>query len=182
MLALLVSLFLSHQAQAQTPQIEPLNDVDTMVTHLAIPFHITGVTVKDRTASIQSTAGSCKVMLDPFRVDNFLVKCLKPDSFTVQLWIQTATGQHQMSYGPVTVSLITDQTVVTPEPQDPRFAQGQQLFNALCASCHSKDGALRPLQGQTAAQISTAISTVGQMSGIVLTNNEKDAIAFYLGH
>lgn len=179
---LLATLLLSVFAQAQTPSIVSLNDADTLVTHVALPFHIAGVTVKERTASVQSTSGSCKVMLDPFYVTNFLVKCTKADQFSVQVWVRSSVGEHRINYGPVTVALITDQTVVTPEPQDPRFAQGQQLFNALCTSCHTKDGTQLPLQGKTAADITQAISTVSAMRSISLTTAEKDAIAFYLGN
>lgn len=181
-IASLFSFLFSLQVHAQTPSIAPLNDADTLVTHVAIPFHISGVTVKERTASIQSTAGSCKVMLDPFYSANFLVKCMKPDQFSVQVWVRSASGEHRINYGPVTVTLITDQTVVTPEPQDPRFAQGQQLFSALCTSCHSKDGTTLPLQGKTAADITQAINSVSAMRTISLTAAEKDAIAFYLGN
>lgn len=63
-------------------------------------------------------------------------------------------------------------------------AAGQAIYAANCATCHgatAAGGGIYPnIQGKTAAQISTALATVPQMSGISLDSASITAVAEYL--
>lgn len=168
-------------ALSQSATVRALHTNQSMVTHMLLPFRITGVNVQSTSVMLRSTQGSCGVMQDPFIKENLLVKCLEPDQFWMQLTVRTDVGTQVVDYGPVSVIAPGGGVVVGPNPGDPRLVLGLNLFNANCASCHSKNGALRPIAGRTAAEITAAISSVSAMRTIVLSASEKDAIAYYLG-
>lgn len=178
MMNLFLILFSFMPAFAQTPVVTSLNETSALVSHISIPFRVSNVTVQEMTTTVTSANNSCRAMNDPFLKQNFFVKCLLADQFHVRIWMKTASGENIINYGPVNVSLITDQTVVTPEPEDPRVVQGQSLFLALCSSCHSKGPNFKP----TATDITSAISRIGVMRSISLTAAEKSAIEYYLSH
>lgn len=177
---ILLSL-LSQTVAAQTATVQALHTDQSLVTHMILPFRISNANVQGYEVLLRSRDGSCGYMKDPFIKENLLVKCLRPDQFWMQITLTTDVGVQVLDYGPVSVIAPGSGVVVGPNPTDPQYTLGQNLFTSNCASCHSKDGALRPIPGRTAAQITGAINTVSAMRTIVLTQAEKEAIAYYLG-
>lgn len=180
--AFLLFSIVSFSAFAQIATVQALHTDQSMVTHLILPFRISNANVQGYEVLLRSRDGSCGYMKDPFIKENLLVKCLRPDQFWMQITLTTDVGVQVLDYGPVSVIAPGSGVVVGgPNPSDPQYTLGQNLFTSNCASCHSKNGGLRPIPGRTAAQITTAINTVSAMRTIVLTQAEKEAIAYYLG-
>ncbi len=84
---------------------------------------------------------------------------------------------------PTPTATATPTPTPTPTATPSNVALGQQTFSQKCAGCHGSnaEGNIGPnIQGKTATDIQTALSTVPLMSGVSVTSTEVEAIAAFL--
>jgi hypothetical protein len=167
--------------QVHAQSVAPLMRDASLKTYVTLPYRLLNVQGSAQDiidAKITSNSPSCQIMIDPFIAANFLIKCTEPSTVNVAVYYYLNNSYTRINYGPISIVKLTDAVVSTPVGNGPSYAVGQQLYVTHCIQCHT------PIdkQNKSAAQIKSAILSKPQMQNIVLTNEQVQAIADYLGH
>ncbi|AHI06488.1 hypothetical protein BDW_09940 [Bdellovibrio bacteriovorus W] len=176
-------------SQASSFKIEALVDSESLRTHLAIPFAVRDTPNTVKVNSVQVVNGaSCRTMIDPFKEDNFFVKCLEEGGVVLSVTYTINGVVRSTKYGPFPVVKIS-QTGKVIDTNDkgpsPELLKGQELWSKSygnyqsCASCHgsasSKSHSIS-LGSLNSAYTSTRMKT----DAIPLSAEEKNAIILYV--
>lgn len=176
-------------SQASNFTIEPLVDNDSLRTHIAIPF---AVRDKPNSVTINSVdianGASCRTMIDPFKEDNFFVKCLDEGGVLLSVTYTINGVARTTKYGPFPVVKISQTgKVIDTNDKGPsaELVKGQDLWNKSfgnyqsCASCHGS--ASSKAHSITQDSLNSAYtSTRMKTDAIPLNAEEKNAIILYV--
>lgn len=175
----LIGVAVTIQVHAQS--IAPLMRDASLKTYVTLPYRLLNAQGSAQDiidAKITSSSPSCQIMIDPFIAANFLLKCTEPSTVNVAVYYYLNNSYTRINYGPISIIKLTDAAVTAPTGNGPNYTVGQQLFVANCIQCHAPVDK----QNRSSAVIKSAIINQQQMRQIVLTNEQVQAIADYLGH
>lgn len=166
-------------------QVVPLFRDNSMTTYVTMPFRLeatNGSAIPIMSIEVISSKDNCQAMIDPMISSNFLVKCTKTDSLEVAVYFKQGDGSiARINYGPVVVAKISEsETVLTPVVDNSlKYKAGRDLYSSHCLSCH-----LSPYDkpNRSLTQIKSAISGIGRMKSIKLTDAQIKSISDYLNN
>lgn len=176
-------------SQASDFKITSLVEDKSLITHVAIPFAARSQSNEVKLNAVNVLSGSnCRTMIDPFKDDNFFVKCLSDGDVTLSI-IYTINGVlRTVRYGPFKVLKISDSGKVIDTGDNGPSAEyllGQDIWNRRsgsyksCADCHGS--ASSKAHSISIGSLNSAYtSTKMKSDAIPLTAAEKNAVILYV--
>lgn len=174
-------------------QVQPLYEADAFIPNTFIPFQVKGEgETKITYATLTSSKDVCKLIMDPYSPDVFLIKCLSPVThLTLNLSVIEKGRLVSVDFGPLAIRVPFDGYEVVP-PKDPTddtdLLEGKQLFSARCLNCHNPPTSKR---NASASDINRGIANEPFMNGAKvgqggvdlkdLSASEVEKIEKYLG-
>ncbi len=172
-------------SMAAAQEVVPLFRNDSLTTYVTMPFRLqddNGQAISIVSIEITSSKENCQGMIDPKISSNFLVKCTKEGALGVDVYFRDASGSMmRIVYNDITVTKISDSaTVLQPVTEDPdKYKAGRDLFATYCMKCHQ---AAHDKANKSVTQIKSAITNIGSMKSIKLTDAQIKSISDYLNN
>ncbi|AGH95494.1 c-type cytochrome [Pseudobdellovibrio exovorus] len=178
----LVFILLS-SLQVSAQQIIPLFRDNSLRTHVTMPFRLqdnSGNPISIFNLELTAGQNNCKAMVDPHISNNFLVKCKEPANIQVSVYFKANDQMNRINYGPVTINALSATGVIEPVTDNSnKYAVGKNLFNVHCMSCHQNP---HEKPNRSFTQLKSALTNIGQMKSIRLTDEEIREISAYLNN
>lgn len=186
--AALSLLFLSFPAQAADLSITPLNDNNSIRTHIAIPFSTKTASGTGGLQKVQVlNKSSCKTLIDPYIASNFFLKCSQAESVSLKVTYASRGSSFTITYGPINVRNLSDDGTVVGDDSAPsaEWLLGQTLWSKTtagrmaCASCHGSAASKASAISTTSLNAAYA-NTIMSTQAITLTDDEKKAVITFV--
>lgn len=172
-------------SMAAAQEVVPLFRDNSLTTFVTMPFRLqddNGLALPIVNIEVTSSKENCQAMIDPMIKTNFLVKCTKDGALSVDVYFKDSSGSMmRIVYNDITVTKISDSaTVLQPVTEDPdKYKAGRDLFATYCMKCHQ--GA-HDKANKSSSQIKSAITNIGSMKSIKLTDAQVKSISDYLNN
>lgn len=188
---ILSTVFSLGSAQANL-EVQPLNDNNSLRTHIALPFYTKSPATSSHLREVRVRQNAnCKSLVDPYILNNFFVKCTSPGSVTLDI-IYVADGVARSTvYGPFSVINISETGTVVDEdggdsgPSE-EWLLGQTLWSSTkgingkqsCASCHGSPGT--KAHSISMSSLNAALAQSYMAAAIPLNEAEKQALVKFV--